>query len=203
MSHTSKLRLVGFLLALGLLCSVAVGFMQVGQSPGVTGGLSGPSFPLQGPNGSQSAPTYGFANCTACGLFWLSSPNGLYLTTDSGGHPVYFNFSGSGQTASMSSTALTLGLPATNNVNLVFGFGKGQHVNTQAAQADSWGVATCSSSTATVSFTTAYTSTPAIIVSDETTTGGARVSAKSNSSFTITCTGASDVVDYFTGGNPN
>jgi hypothetical protein len=88
-----------------------------------------------------------------------------------------------------------------------FNFGpigtKGQHFTTQAAQADSWGVATCSTNTVTVTFTTAYTSTPAIIVSDETAAGGARVSAKSNSAFTITCTGASDVVDYFTGGNPN
>ncbi len=81
--------------------------------------------------------------------------------------------------------------------------GKGQHINSQAAQADSWGVATCNTNTVTVTFTTAYTSTPVIVVSDETTAGGARVSASSNTAFTITCTGASDVVDYFTGGNPN
>ena len=45
MSHTSKLRLVGVLLALGLLCAVALGFMQVGQSPGVTGGNSSAGLP--------------------------------------------------------------------------------------------------------------------------------------------------------------
>jgi hypothetical protein len=80
--------------------------------------------------------------------------------------------------------------------------GLGQHYQTFGAQADSWGVATCATSTVSISFAIAYTSTPVIVVSDETTTGGARVSTKSNSGFTITCTGASDVVDYFTGGNP-
>lgn len=91
----------------------------------------------------------------------------------------------------------------TGHPNIGFGTDKGQHVVSQAAQADSWGVATCAASTVTITFTRAYTSTPAIVVSDETAAGGARVSAKSNSAFTITCSGATDVVDYFTGGNPN
>jgi hypothetical protein len=96
-----------------------------------------------------------------------------------------------------------LSLTGTGHPNFGFATDKGQHLVSQAAQADSWGVATCAASTVTVTFTRAYTSTPTIVVSDETSAGGARVSAKSNSSFTITCSGATDVVDYFTGGNPN
>jgi hypothetical protein len=64
-------------------------------------------------------------------------------------------------------------------------------------------VLTCAAGTASWTFALAYTSTPVILVSDETTAGGARVSAKSNTGFTVTCTGATDVVDYFVIGNPN
>jgi hypothetical protein len=87
--------------------------------------------------------------------------------------------------------------------NLQFNSSKGQHIFTQAATSDLAGVLTCAASTASLTFATAYASTPTIVVSDETTTGGARVSAKSNTAFTITCTGATDVVAYHTIGNPN
>lgn len=87
--------------------------------------------------------------------------------------------------------------------SLFFSGGKGQHIKTQAATSDVAGVLTCAASTASLTFTTAYTSTPVIVVSDETTAGGVRVSAKSNTAFTVTCTGATDVVDYITVGNPN
>jgi hypothetical protein len=86
----------------------------------------------------------------------------------------------------------------TNNVYV----GKSGHLN-QSASGDLAGVKTCSSGSFSVTFNTAYASTPVIIVSDETTAGGARVSAKSGSSFTVTCSGASDVVDWATFGNPN
>ncbi len=89
------------------------------------------------------------------------------------------------------------------NGNFQLTGGKGQHISPQAATSDFAGVLTCAGSTASLTFTTAYVSTPVIIVSDETTAGGARVSAKSNTAFTITCTGATDVVDYMTIGNPN
>ena len=66
------------------------------------------------------------------------------------------------------------------------------------------GVTSCTTSTFTVTMTKLkYNSTPVIIVSDETTSGGARVSAKSATSFSVACTGASDVVDWATFGNPN
>jgi hypothetical protein len=73
----------------------------------------------------------------------------------------------------------------------------------KTANKDFAGVATCAASTVTVAFANAFTSTPAIFVSDETTTGGARVSTKSNAAFTVTCTGATDVLDYIVVGNPN
>jgi hypothetical protein len=106
-------------------------------------------------------------------------------------------------TGCLTFAAALISASGTGHPNIGFATDKGQHLVSQAAQADSWGVATCAGSTVTVTFTRAYTSTPVIVVSDETAAGGARVSAKSNTAFTITCSGATDVVDYFTGGNPN
>lgn len=77
------------------------------------------------------------------------------------------------------------------------------HNNSTSTTNDISGVLTCSSGTVSKTFTTAYTATPVIIVSDETTTGGAKVSTKSATGFTITCTGSSDVVDFMTRGNAN
>jgi hypothetical protein len=42
-----------------------------------------------------------------------------------------------------------------------------------------------------------------VIVFDETTKGGANLSAISASAFTVSCTGATDALDYLTMGNPN
>ncbi|HEY5027433.1 MAG TPA: hypothetical protein VIK39_03415, partial [Candidatus Angelobacter sp.] len=90
-----------------------------------------------------------------------------------------------------------------NTGHLIFSGAASQHIDTFAANNDISGVLTCAASTVTKTFATAYTSTPVIGVSDETTTGGARVSAKSASAFTVTCTGATDTLDYFVHGNPN
>ena len=87
--------------------------------------------------------------------------------------------------------------------DLIFTTGKGQHVDLQAANNDVGGTVSCSASTVTVPFTRAYANSPVIVVSDDTTSGGAHVSARSGSSFTITCTGATDQVDYMVLGNPN
>lgn len=64
------------------------------------------------------------------------------------------------------------------------------------------GTATCSSSTATVTFGTAYLVVPIITVSDETTAGGVRITTKTASGFVVACTGASDVFDWTSAGNP-
>lgn len=76
-------------------------------------------------------------------------------------------------------------------------------IQQSAANNDKAGVVTCAGNTVTKTFANPYVSTPVIFVSDETTAGGARVSAKSASAFTVTCTGATDVVDYIVMGNPN
>jgi hypothetical protein len=101
-------------------------------------------------------------------------------------------------------------LPTANTTGGIFAAGDigfntsaGQHIDQFAANGDSAGVLTCSTSTVTKTFARAYASTPVIVVSDETTSGGARVSAKSATGFTVTCIGPSDVVDYTTYGNPN
>jgi hypothetical protein len=82
--------------------------------------------------------------------------------------------------------------------------GAGAHIvePTGSSNNDVSGKVTCSSGTVTKTFATAYTSTPVVVLSDETTAGGAKTSP-SNTGFTVTCTGASDVVDYLVFGNPN
>ena len=80
-----------------------------------------------------------------------------------------------------------------------------QTINTlnQDAAARFAGTSACVSSTKTFTFATAYLNTPSIIVSDETTAGGARVTLPSTAGFTVTCAGASDTFDYIVVGNPN
>jgi hypothetical protein len=83
------------------------------------------------------------------------------------------------------------------------GFINGGHMNQSAANSDFAGVSACSSGAQTIVFANAYSSTPVIIIFDETTHGGASLSAKSASSFAVICTGASDAFDYIVVGNPN
>ena len=64
------------------------------------------------------------------------------------------------------------------------------------------GTVTLVSGSKVVTFTTAFAGTPVCVVSDETTAGGARVSAKSASAITISG-GTTDVVSYLCVGNPN
>ena len=64
------------------------------------------------------------------------------------------------------------------------------------------GTSACSSGTKTISFGTTYGSQPVILLFDETTAGGVKLSAKSTSGFTATCTEASDVFDWIVIGNP-
>ena len=56
--------------------------------------------------------------------------------------------------------------------------------------------ATRSAGTATVNFSTAYASQPVILLFDETTEGGVKLSSKSPSGFGVACTGGSDVFDW-------
>lgn len=68
---------------------------------------------------------------------------------------------------------------------------------------DNWGTAVCAASTVTVTFTRAFTTaTYQVILTDQTTAGGAKAGTKNTGSFVITCTGATDSVDYLVLGNP-
>jgi hypothetical protein len=95
-------------------------------------------------------------------------------------------------------------LKTSGSIGLGVGIGStGLHLNLNAANEDIAGKLTCAGSTATKTFSTAFTSTPTVIVFDETTKGGANLTAISNSAFTVSCTGATDALDYIVVGNPN
>jgi hypothetical protein len=67
------------------------------------------------------------------------------------------------------------------------------------------GTSACSSSSKVITFapSTAFNSQPVILVFDETTKGGANLTAKSTTAFTVSCSGASDVFDWEVIGNPD
>ncbi len=65
------------------------------------------------------------------------------------------------------------------------------------------GSAACSGSKKTISLPAKFATPPVILVFDETTKGGASLSAKSTSSFTVSCSGESDAFDWLVIGNPN
>jgi hypothetical protein len=88
----------------------------------------------------------------------------------------------------------------TSNVN--GGLSIAQHLNQPGANADLAHKFTLASGTASYTFSTAFGSTPVCLVSDETTAGGARLSALSTTAYTITG-GTTDVVDVVCVGNPN
>jgi hypothetical protein len=83
------------------------------------------------------------------------------------------------------------------------GFINGGHMNQSAANSDFAGSSACASGAKTITFASAYSSIPVILIFDETTHGGASLSAKSASSFAVICTGTSDAFDYLVIGNPN
>jgi hypothetical protein len=73
----------------------------------------------------------------------------------------------------------------------------------QSAPSQYAGVSFCSGGTKAISLPITYRSQPVILVFDETTKGGANLSAKSAIGFTVSCTGASDIFDWMVVGNPN
>lgn len=111
-----------------------------------------------------------------------------------------------------SAGALNLVSGGSSNLNLrgglTIGLGvgvanAGMHLTLNAANEDIAGKLTCATSTVTKTFTAAFTSTPTVVVFDETTKGGANLTAISNTAFTVSCTGATDALDYIVIGNPN
>ncbi len=92
---------------------------------------------------------------------------------------------------------------ATTNPEFALVLGHLAHGTLGSNITDTWGTATCALGTATINFSTAFTTaTYQVLLTDQTTAGGARVSAKNVGSFTITCTGLVDSVDYLVLGNP-
>jgi hypothetical protein len=73
----------------------------------------------------------------------------------------------------------------------------------QMAASQYGGVSACSGSTKAIALPITYNSQPVIMIFDETTAGGAKLSAKSARGFTVTCAGASDSFDWMVIGNPN
>jgi hypothetical protein len=103
-----------------------------------------------------------------------------------------------------SSVAGSINLKTPLSVGLGVGVAStGLHLTLNAANEDTAGKLTCAASTVTKTFATAFTSTPTVIVFDETTKGGANLTAISNTAFTVSCTGATDALDYIVVGNPN
>jgi hypothetical protein len=121
-----------------------------------------------------------------------ASLNFIYNTSGSQYHTRFFN------NCAGDISECTPVLDLDGNGNSVFS----GHVNQSAANSDKAGVLTCSGSTATKTFATAYMNTPVILLTDDTTKGGANITAKSASGFTISCTGATDVAEYMVIGNP-
>ena len=73
----------------------------------------------------------------------------------------------------------------------------------QLASGQFAGVSACVSGTRAITLPAVYTSTPVILVFDETTAGGAKLIAKSATGFAVSCTGATDIFDWMVVGNPN
>jgi hypothetical protein len=66
------------------------------------------------------------------------------------------------------------------------------------------GISACATSTKAITYGTAFTSTPAVLVFDYTTKGGANLSAgPSSTGFTVSCTGATDAFAWEAIGQPN
>jgi hypothetical protein len=111
-----------------------------------------------------------------------------------------------GSSGSMGST-ITGGAPVwkiTPPGNLVATLGRGQHINTKAAGNDFDGTCTASlATTCTVTFTTAYTSAPACVATDQTNIVAVKVTPSTTSLVITTSDRSSDVFAYHCAGNPN
>jgi len=161
-------------------------------APAVAGTSNNPvavSNILTGPDGGLTTPTYGFTNSTSIGMSQsggsmnLNSASNINLAS---GGSILWQFQGGG--------------------DFLFNKGKGAHIRTQAANNDMAGTLTSGSgTTVSATFTTNYTSTPAIVITP--TTAGitsAIITSQSNSGFTITyAPSGAATFNYLVIGNPN
>ena len=142
-------------------------------------------------------------------VFGISS-NGQTFTIGNTGAVINMNPGGGASTITSaggltltSNGASQLNLKGGTSIGLGVGVGSGVHLVQNAASGDIAGKLTCAASTASKAFTANYTSTPVVVVFDETTKAGANLTAISNTGFTVSCTGATDALDYIVMGNPN
>jgi hypothetical protein len=143
-----------------------------------------------GPDGSGTNPTYGFSSTANTGMFQFGGTlalKGTNLNIYNGSNTLTYQF-------------------ASASGNFGFVNTKGQHFVTQAANNDLCGTFTVSSSTTgSVTFTTNYTSTPAVLLTPQTTgLTSWFISAVSNSGFTVTVAPSGTYTfAYHVIGNPN
>jgi len=156
----------------------------------VTNGVA-TSNAILGPDGTAALPTWGFSSTRNCGMALIGGGLGVV---------------GSSQMNLYTGAGNTLQMQLSGTGNLAFVAGKGQHFNTQAANNDHCGTfATAASTTASVTFTTNYTSTPVVVLTPQTTgLTSWFISAISNSGFTVTVAPSGTYTfGYIVVGNPN
>lgn len=140
-------------------------------------------------NGTEWDSTFSVLHLPAGGTYGVASGNATFTSAST-----TILQSGSGSWTITASGA-----------NLAANTGKGQHINSQAANNDLFGTASGTTTTATVTFTTSYTSTPSCVITP--TTAGvtsAIITSQANTGFTITyAPSGSTSFNYHCGGNPN
>ena len=136
--------------------------------------------------------------------------NDAFGTNPSASEPIQFLSHNSGGTLFVnqigSDSSGNLNLTASNVVasgNLTAAGSLTTYSQLQVVANQYAGSTACVSSTKAISLPITYANQPAILVFDETTKGGANLTAKSTSGFTVSCSGASDVFDWMVVGNPN
>ncbi len=156
-------------------------------------------------NGSQSGTLGYLIDNEGSALF-----TGDYVHND--GRGVINNPAAKGKSVWLGNLATSSAGTTGTNLNTFFDFrGNSQTLSmyaktlNQLAAGQFAGTSACVDSTKAITFAGGFTyaNQPIVLVFDETTKGGANLSAKSTSGFTVSCTGATDAFDWVAIGNPN
>lgn len=142
---------------------------------------------------------------TVTGGQFQNSGSGVILNLASAGSLWWGPFtSGPGALTSSSATVVDrFGNANFSNVQVPTGVITAGIALDQAASSTIAGTLSCSSNTKTFTWGVTYTSQPVILIFDETTAGGAYLTAKNTHGATVHCTGATDIFDWMVVGNPN
>jgi len=178
-------------------CSASAGaasyrvYGRTGGAAGLTGYVAGASFPIVDTGASLTSAPLPLEGTEAG-----NAP--VVRFTASGNHYILQGDTGFGTAAPQHVIDA-----AGDYIRGQSGFINGGHMNQSSANSDFAGASACVSGAKTITFSSAYSSTPVILIFDETTHGGASITAKSASSFAVACTGSADAFDYIAIGNPN